>query len=219
MNKRRLLITSGLPYANGAIHLGHMVEVIQTDIFARAMRMMGHEALYMCADDTHGTPIEISATKRGIAPEQLIAEAYESHTADFKGFDIEFANYYSTNSPENKELAYFIYDKLLKAGHIREQVVKQLYSESMNRFLPDRYVKGKCPKCGAPDQYGDCCEVCKAHYDALDLVEPHCVLDNSVPVVRESHHLFVSISQLSDFLRDFADSDALLPEVRNFVKT
>ena len=219
MEKRRLLITSGLPYANGAIHLGHMVEVIQTDIFARAMRMMGHDALYMCADDTHGTPIEISATKRGIKPEQLIAEAWDSHTRDFRGFDIDFANYYSTNSDENKELIYKIFGKLKDAGLIREQTVKQLYSESMQRFLPDRYVKGKCPKCGAEDQYGDCCEVCKAHYDALDLVEPHCVLDGSVPVVRESHHVFISISSMADFLREFADSDALDPEVRNFVKT
>ncbi|MBQ9394619.1 MAG: methionine--tRNA ligase [Proteobacteria bacterium] len=219
MNKRRLLITSGLPYANGAIHLGHMVEVIQTDIFARAMRMMGHEALYMCADDTHGTPIEISATKRGIKPEQLIAEAWDSHVKDFKGFDIAFSHYYTTNSPENKALAYEIYDKLCKAGLIREEVVKQLYSETMQRFLPDRYVKGKCPKCGAEDQYGDCCEVCKAHYDALDLVDPHCVLDGSVPVVRESHHLFLSLSTMTEELRAYAESDALDPEVRNFVKT
>jgi len=219
MTKRRLLITSGLPYANGAIHLGHMVETIQTDIFARAMRMCGHEALYMCADDTHGTPIEISATKRGITPEQLIAEAAESHRRDFQGFNIGFTHYYTTNSPENKELAYGIFDKLQKAGHIKEEVVKQLYSESMNRFLPDRYVKGKCPKCGAPDQYGDCCEVCKAHYDALELVEPHCVLDGSTPVVRESHHLFLNLAALEPDLRAFANSGALSDEVRNFVTT
>ena len=140
MTKRRLLITSGLPYANGAIHLGHMVEAIQTDVFARAMRMMGHEALYMCADDTHGTPIEINATKRGITPEALIKEAWASHTADFKGFDIDFANYYTTHSEENKTLAYDIFAKLQAAGHIRDEVVKQLYSESLGRFLPDRYV-------------------------------------------------------------------------------
>lgn len=219
MTKRRLLITSGLPYANGAIHLGHMVEVIQTDIFARAMRMMGHDALYMCADDTHGTPIEISATKRGITPEQLIKEAWDSHTADFKGFDIDFSHYYTTHSDENKALAYDIYEKLKAAGHIREEVVKQLYSESLHRFLPDRYVKGICPKCGAADQYGDVCEVCKCRYDAMDLVEPRCVLDGSVPVVRESHHLFVSLSELTPQLREFAESDALSPEVRNFVKT
>ena len=217
MTKRRLLITSGLPYANGAIHLGHMVETIQTDIFARAMRMCGHEALYMCADDTHGTPIEINAAKRGITPEQLIAEAAVSHKKDFDGFNIEFANYYTTNSPENKALAYHIFECLKKAGHIREEVVKQLYSESMKRFLPDRYVKGKCPKCGAPDQYGDCCEACKATYDALDLVEPRCVLDNSVPVVRESHHLFLTLSDLEKELREFANSGALDDEVRNFV--
>lgn len=219
MTKRRLLITSGLPYANGAIHLGHMVEAIQTDVFARAMRMMGHEALYMCADDTHGTPIEINATKRGITPEALIKEAWASHTADFKGFDIDFANYYTTHSEENKTLAYDIFAKLQAAGHIREEVVKQLYSESLGRFLPDRYVKGGCPKCGAPDQYGDVCEVCKSRYDAMELVDPHCVLDGSTPVVRESRHLFISLSNLVDELREFAKSDALSDEVRNFVMT
>lgn len=219
MTKRRLLITSGLPYANGAIHLGHMVETIQTDIFARAMRMMGHEALYMCADDTHGTPIEISATKRGIAPEALIAEAWESHTSDFKRFNIEFTHYYTTHSEENRALAYEIFSALQKSGHIRERIVRQLYSESLKRFLPDRYVKGKCPKCGAEDQYGDVCEVCKSRYDAIELIDPHCVLDNSVPVVHESRHLFVSLSDLSTFLDEYASSPALEDEVRNFVKT
>ncbi len=219
MEKRRLLITSGLPYANGPIHLGHMVETIQTDIFARAMRMMGHEALYMCGDDTHGTPIEISATRRGIAPEDLIKETYASHTADFKGFNIDFTNYYTTHSEENKALAYGIFEKMQAAGLVRVEKIKQLYSESLNRFLPDRYVKGKCPKCGAEDQYGDVCEVCKDRYDAIDLVEPKCVLDGSTPVVRESQHLFISLSELADFLRDFAKSDALSSEVENFVMT
>lgn len=219
MTKRRLLITSGLPYANGAIHLGHMVETIQTDIFARAMRAMGHEAVYMCADDTHGTPIEISAAKRGIKPEALIEEAWKSHTADFKGFDIEFAHYYTTHSEENKALAHEIFSALKAAGHIKERVVRQLYSESLNRFLPDRYVKGKCPKCGAEDQYGDVCEACKCRYDAIELVDPHCVLDNSAPVVRESRHLFVSLSDLTEFLDSYASSPALDGEVRNFVKT
>ena len=219
MTKRRLLITSGLPYANGAIHLGHMVETIQTDIFARAMRTMGHDAVYVCADDTHGTPIEISAAKRGISPEALIAEAWNSHVADFKGFNIEFAHYYTTHSEENKALAYEIFEAMQKAGLIRERVVRQLYSEPLKRFLPDRYVKGKCPKCGAEDQYGDVCEVCKSRYDAIELIDPHCVLDNSVPIVHESRHLFVSLSDLSEFLDSFASSSALDDEVRNFVKT
>lgn len=219
MTKRRLLITSALPYANGAIHLGHMVETIQTDIFARAMRMMGHEALYMCADDTHGTPIEISATKRGISPEQLIGEAWDSHTADFRGFGIDFTHYYSTNTPENKALCYSIFESLKSAGLIREQVVRQLYSESQKRFLPDRYVKGKCPKCGAEEQYGDVCEVCKCRYDAIELVEPRCVLDNSVPVVKESHHVFVTLESLKEFLASYIQSGALSDEVRNFVQT
>lgn len=219
MTKRRMLITSGLPYANGAIHLGHMVETIQTDIFARAMRMMGHDVLYICGDDTHGTPIEISATKRGIKPEQLIAEAYESHTADFKGFDIDFSNYHTTHCEENRKRAYEIFGKLQDAGLVRVENIKQLYSESLNRFLPDRYVKGKCPRCGAEDQYGDVCEVCKDRYDAIELVDPHCVLDGSVPVVRESQHLFISLSQLADFLREFANSGAMSDEVKNFVMT
>ena len=219
MTKRRLLITSGLPYANGAIHLGHMVETIQTDIFARAMRTMGHDAVYVCADDTHGTPIEISAAKRGISPEALIAEAWNSHVADFKGFNIEFAHYYTTHSEENKALAYEIFEAMQKAGLICERVVRQLYSEPLKRFLPDRYVKGKYPKCGAEDQYGDVCEVCKSRYDAIELIDPHCVLDNSVPIVHESRHLFVSLSDLSEFLDSFASSSALDDEVRNFVKT
>ena len=219
MNKRRLLITSALPYANGPIHLGHMVEAIQTDIFARAMRMCGHEAVYVCADDTHGTPIELNARKRGITPEELIAETWKSHTADYRGFDIHFDHFHSTNSPENKALAIAIFEALQKGGHIQERTVKQLYSESMQRFLPDRYVKGKCPKCGAPDQYGDVCEVCNARYDATELVEPHCVLDGGVPVVKESHHLFMSFAELANWLREFANSDALGDEVRNFVLT
>lgn len=219
MTKRRLLITSGLPYANGSIHLGHMVESIQTDIFARAMRAMGHDAVYLCADDTHGTPIEISAAKRGISPEALIAEAWNSHLADFKGFDIEFAHYYTTHSEENRQLSNEIFEALRRAGLIRERVVRQLYSEPLKRFLPDRYVKGKCPKCGAEDQYGDVCEACKSRYDAIELIDPLCVLDNSLPIVRESRHLFVSLSDLNGFLDSYASSSALDDEVRNFVKT
>lgn len=217
--KRRLLITSGLPYANGPIHLGHMVEAIQTDIFARAMRLRGHEALYMCADDTHGTPVELKARERNISPEELIAQASVSHQADFAGFGIDFANYYTTHSEENRELANFFFERMKAQGYIHERVVKQLYSDALKRFLPDRYVKGSCPKCGAPDQYGDVCEQCKARYDAVDLVDARCVIDNSIPVVRESLHLFVSLSDFTDFLREFTLSESINDSIRDFVLT
>ncbi|MFA5625415.1 MAG: methionine--tRNA ligase [Bradymonadales bacterium] len=215
--KRRLLITSGLPYANGPIHLGHMVEAVQTDVFARAMRMRGHEALYMCADDTHGTPIELRAHELGVRPEDLIAEAAASHKADFAGFGIDFANYYTTHSEENRELSNAFFSRMKAGGYIHERTVKQLYSEELERFLPDRFVKGKCPKCGATEQYGDVCESCKARYDAVDLVDARCVLDGNVPVVRESAHLFVSLSDFSEFLREYCLSESIGESIRGFV--
>lgn len=217
MSKRRLLITSGLPYANGPIHLGHMVETIQTDIFARAMRLMGHEAYYLCADDTHGTPIEINAQKQGISPEALIAKSYESHISDFNGFNINFEHYYTTHSQENQDLANAFFEHLHAAGHIEEHVVKQLYSPSLARFLPDRYVKGNCPKCKAAEQYGDVCESCKTRYDAIELIDPICVIDGSVPEVRESSHLFLSLDSFTKDLYDFANSEAIADDIRNYV--
>jgi methionyl-tRNA synthetase len=220
MNPRRILITSALPYANGHIHLGHLVETIQTDIFTRALRLAGHDALYMCADDTHGTPIELSARQSGIAPEEYITQIWGSHTATFRAFDISFDHYYTTHSDENRALAHFFYQRLRDGGHIVERTVKQLYSETLKRFLPDRYVKGTCPKCGTPDQYGDVCEKCNTRYDATDLLNPRCVLDDSVPVIAESTHLFVNFSQLSDWLRTFTqDGQFLQRDVANFVKT
>jgi len=216
MTKRRILITNGLPYANGPIHLGHMVETIQTDVFARAMRMSGHEVVYVCGDDTHGTPVEISAAQQGITPETLIGRMWESHKKDFDGFDIGFSFYHTTHSEETRALANEIFASLQARGCITEEVVKQLYSEKLERFLPDRYVKGTCPKCGAPDQYGDTCEVCKGRYEATELINPRCVLDDSIPVVRESNHLFLSFGDLTEDLRAFVNSPALSDEVRNF---
>ncbi len=217
MTQRRILITSALPYANGHIHLGHLVETIQTDIFARAMRMAGHDAIYLCADDTHGTPIELSARERGITPETLIAEIFEAHCEDFRAFDIAFDHYTTTHSETNRALANEIFGRLQSGGHIVEKTVKQLYSEPLGRFLPDRYVKGGCPKCHAPDQYGDVCEACNTRYDATELKDPTCVIDGSKPVIRESTHLFVSFKDLAEWLRDFTRTEVLQSDVRNFV--
>lgn len=196
-----------------------MVETIQTDIFARAMRMMGHEAYYLCADDTHGTPIEISAHKQGITPEALIAASFESHTRDFAAFGIHFEHYYTTHSKENQDLANAFFESLRSAGHIEGRVVKQLFSPAQSRFLPDRYVKGKCPKCKAADQYGDVCESCKTRYDAIELIDPICVIDGSVPEVRESNQLFLTLDSFTDDLRRFAESDAVPADIRNYVLT
>lgn len=218
--QRRILITSALPYANGQIHLGHLVETIQTDIFTRAMRLAGHDVLYMCADDQHGTPIELSARKNNVAPEDYIADIWRSHADTFKSFDISFDHYYKTHSDENRTQANFFYQKLREGGHVVERTVKQLYSETLKRFLPDRYVKGTCPKCKATDQYGDVCEVCNSRYDATELLNPRCVLDDSIPVIGESTHLFISFVQFKDWLREYTqNSQFLQKDVAAFVRT
>lgn len=216
---RRILVTSALPYANGPIHIGHMVEVLQTDMFVRALKLAGHDVIYMCADDTHGTPIELNARKQGITPEALIARSFESHTADFAGFGVEFDEYYTTNSDENREMVHHFYDKLKAGGHIDERTVKQLYSEKLDRFLPDRYVKGTCPKCNTPDQYGDVCESCNSRYDATELIDPVCTIDDSRPVVKETTHLFMTFGDFADWLREYSESDAIQNDVANFTKT
>lgn len=220
MSQRRILITSALPYANGHIHIGHLVETIQTDIFTRAMRLAGHDAVYMCADDTHGTPIELSARKLGVEPEAFIKEIWDAHTAVFDGFGIQFDKYYTTHSEENRAFANHFYEELKRGGNIVERTVTQLYSEKLSRFLPDRYVKGECPKCGAKEQYGDVCEVCNSRYDATELINPLCVIDGSVPVARDSTHLFMTFTSLSDWLREYTQvSGALQKDVANFVRT
>jgi methionyl-tRNA synthetase len=161
--KRRLLVTSALPYANGPIHLGHLVEYIQTDILVRFQKMRGHEVHYVCADDTHGTPVMLRAQQEGVTPEQLIARMHAEHARDFADFGIGFDNYYTTHSPENRELAETIYTKLRTGGHIARRTIKQAYDPVKNMFLPDRFIRGECPNCGAKDQYGDSCEIGRAH--------------------------------------------------------
>ncbi len=217
-NKRPLLVTSALPYANGDIHLGHLVEVVQTDMYVRFRKMLQDRVLYVCADDTHGTPIELSALKRKITPEQLIEEAWENHVRDYSAFSIGFDIFYSTNSPENREYAEFIYKKLRENGLIVSRKISQYYCEHDKRFLPDRFISGTCPKCGARDQYGDVCESCGATYETTDLVSPVCIICGSVPQIKESEHFFVSLDKREDFLRDFIGQGQVMQEdMSNFV--
>ena len=197
---RQILVTSALPYANGPIHMGHMVEYIQTDIWARFQKLNGNICYYVCADDAHGTPIMLHAEKRGIKPEVLIAEIAQEHQADFADFGVQFDNYYSTHSEENKALAEEIYLRLKKAGHIAARKIKQAYDPEKNMFLPDRYVKGECPKCGAKDQYGDNCEACGATYSPTDLKNPVSAVSGATPIEKESEHLFFKLGDFEDML-------------------
>jgi methionyl-tRNA synthetase len=191
---RQILVTSALPYANGAIHLGHLVEYIQTDIWVRYQKMQGHACWYVCADDTHGTPIMLRADKEGIAPEALIARVHKEHTRDFAGFHVEFDNYYTTHSEETRFFANDIYGKLQAAGLIEVRAIEQFYDPVRQMFLPDRYIKGECPKCGTPDQYGDACEACGAAYAPTDLKNPVSAVSGAVPVRRQSDHFFFKLS-------------------------
>jgi len=211
---RKILVTSALPYANGDIHLGHLVEYLQTDFWVRFQKMRGNECLYMCADDTHGTPIMISANKLGITPEELIGEYHKKHIEDFTDFQIEFDNYYSTNSPENRELSETIYSHMLEKGHIEKRAVNQQYCENDRMFLPDRYVIGTCPRCGAKDQYGDSCDVCSATYSSFELHDSKCALCGSPPVEKASDHLFFILDHFRDFLTDWVKVHTP-PEVTN----
>jgi len=199
--KKRILITSALPYANGPIHLGHLVEYIQTDIYVRFLKMKGERVLYVCADDTHGAPIEINAQKQGITPEELINKMYEEHTRDFKKFQIDFDSYHSTNSPENKYLSDLIFKRLRDKGDIYSKEIEQTFCTICGRFLPDRFVRGTCPKCGAQDQYGDVCEVCNSIYEPIDLINPRCALCNGIPIRKKSIHYFFKLTSYTDFLK------------------
>ena len=200
MSNRRIVVTSALPYANGDIHLGHLVEYIQTDFWVRFQKLRGHECVYICADDTHGTPIMIRARKEGITPEQLIARSHETHLKDFTDFQVAFDNYYTTNSPENKELSERIYSAAEKQGFITKKTTPQLYCEHCRMFLPDRFVKGTCPKCGAPNQYGDSCDHCGATYGAEELGSPKCTTCGGTPVVKDSEHLYFELEPQHDYL-------------------
>jgi len=207
MKKRKTVVTSALPYANGPIHLGHMVEYIQTDIYVRALKMMGEDVIYCCADDTHGTPIEINASQQGITPEELIEKYWKEHVRDFQDFEVHFDNFYSTNSRENKEFSDLIFSRLKDNGDIYTKDVELTYCEHCKRFLPDRYVKGECPKCGAPDQYGDNCEHCNATYSPTDLVNPNCVVCGNRPGRKKSKHYFFRLSNYSEKLRKWLNEN------------
>lgn len=198
---RKILVTSALPYANGSIHLGHMVEHIQTDVWVRFQKLRGHECHYCCADDTHGTPVMLAAQKQGIAPEDMIAKVREEHLADFTGFFIGYDNYYSTHSPENKQFSQDIYRALKAGGKIESRVIEQLFDPEKQMFLPDRFVKGECPKCHAQDQYGDNCEVCGTTYSPTELINPYSAVSGAKPELRESEHFFFKLGECADFLK------------------
>ncbi|MCY0996252.1 methionine--tRNA ligase [Myxococcus sp. MISCRS1] len=197
----RILVTSALPYANGPIHLGHAVEYIQTDIYVRFLRSCGKDVVYFCADDTHGTPIELNAAKHGLKPEEFIARFQDEHQKDFHDLDVRFDSFHSTNSPENRHYAELIYGRLKEKGDIERKDVEQAYCEKDRRFLPDRFIKGTCPNCKAPDQYGDVCEKCGKAYSPTDLIDPHCSLCGTPPVRKSSAHLFFKLSRHADFLQ------------------
>jgi methionyl-tRNA synthetase len=215
---RRILVTSALPYANGAIHLGHLVEYIQTDVWVRFQKLRGHECHYVCADDTHGTPIMLRAEKEGITPEALIERVHGEHTRDFAGFHVAFDNYYSTHSAETRHYSEDIYKKLLAAGLIEVRSIQQHYDPVKQMFLPDRFIKGECPKCGAKDQYGDSCEACGAAYAPTELKNPYSAVSGAVPEMRASDHYFFKLSdpRCQDFLRRWTqEGEHVPPEAAN----
>lgn len=211
--QRKILVTSALPYANGSIHLGHMVEYIQTDIWVRFQKMRGHECHYVCADDAHGTPIMLRAQNEGITPEQLISDVSKEHQADFSDFAIGFDNYHSTHSDENRQLASQIYLANRDAGHIESRTISQAYDPEKEMFLPDRFIRGECPKCGAADQYGDNCEACGATYEPTELKNPVSAVSGATPITKESEHYFFKLGDFEKTLQEWTHSDHLQPEV------
>jgi methionyl-tRNA synthetase len=216
--KRTILVTSALPYANGAIHLGHMVEYIQTDIWVRFQKLRGHDCRYVCADDAHGTPIMLRARQEGITPEALIATSSLEHQADFADFGVGFDNYHSTHSDENRMFSELIFNRNQAGGHIASRVITQAYDAQENMFLPDRFIKGECPKCGAADQYGDNCEVCGSTYSPTELKNALSAISGTVPVEKETEHLFFKLTDFEDMLKDWTKAGHLQPEVAHKVE-
>jgi methionyl-tRNA synthetase len=213
--KRNILVTSALPYANGSIHLGHLVEYIQTDIWVRFQKMQGHSCTYVCADDAHGTPIMLNAQKLGITPETLIAQTDKEHRADFADFAVAFDNYYSTHSPENRELAEKIYLRNRDKGLIQKKTIEQFYDPEKEMFLPDRFIKGECPKCGTADQYGDNCESCGATYAATELKKPYSVVSGAKPVLKPSEHYFFDLPSQQAMLESWTQDGRLQTGIAN----
>ena len=212
---RRIVVTSALPYANGSIHLGHLVEYIQTDIWARSQKMAENECLYICADDSHGTPIMLKAKELEITPEELIKKTYDEHVKDFKDFQIEFDNFHTTHSDENKKISEEIYKSLKDKGNIISKEIEQFYDNEAKMFLPDRFIKGECPKCGAKDQYGDSCEECGATYSPTDVKNPISTVSNTTPVRKKTEHVFFQLSSYESFLKDWMQNNDIQREIKN----
>ncbi|EKP0261335.1 methionine--tRNA ligase [Aeromonas sobria] len=212
---RKMLVTCALPYANGSIHLGHMLEHIQADIWVRYQRMRGHQVHFICADDAHGTPIMLKAQQLGITPEEMIAAVSKEHQTDFAGFNISFDNYHSTHSDENRELAELIYGRLKDGGFIKNRTITQLFDPEKSMFLPDRFVKGTCPKCKSPEQYGDNCDSCGATYSPTELIDPKSAVSGATPVMKDSEHFFFDLPQFADMLKAWTNSGALQEEMAN----
>ncbi len=218
MAQRKILITSALPYANGPTHLGHLLEYIQTDIWSRFQKAQGHEAYYVCADDAHGTPIMLNAQKQGITPEEMVANVSVERQRDFADFNIEFDNYHSTHSEENRELSELIYNRLNAAGYIKTRTISQLFDEEKGIFLPDRFVTGTCPSCDAEDQNGDSCDVCGATYSPTELKNPKSVMSGATPVMRDSEHYFFDLPAFEDMLKGWLTSGSIQDEMANKLK-
>jgi methionyl-tRNA synthetase len=214
-SKRKIFVTNALPYANGPIHLGHLVGYIQADIWVRFQRMQGHDVTYVCADDAHGTPIMLAAEKAGVAPEKFIETFHSEHARDFAAFGVDFDNYHTTHSRENRELSEEFYRRLQASGHIEKRTIEQLYDPVKAMFLPDRYIKGECPKCGTKDQYGDSCEHCAATYAPTDLKNPYSVVSGAAPVLKPSEHYFFKLSDFNQYLGEWLGQGRLQASVAN----
>ena len=215
MSKRRILVTSALPYANGELHLGYMLETIQTDIWVRFQKMMGNECHYVCADDAHGTPIMLKADEMGIEPETLIEQVKIRHQADLDDFHIDFSQFHSTHSEENREISELIYNRLNDSGYIKKRVISQAFDPEKEMFLPDRYIKGECPKCGADDQYGDNCEVCSATYSTTEIKNARSVISGATPIEKDSEHYFFDLPQFEQELKNWTKAGHLQEQVSN----
>ena len=215
---RKILVTQALPYANAPLHLGHILEAVQTDIWTRYQNLNGHECLFFCADDTHGTPVMLKAKEMNISPEELIKDVYEDHKTTYELYGINFTNFYSTHSDENKSFSEEIYIKTKENKLISKEIVQQLFDEKEQMFLSDRFVKGSCPKCGAPDQHGDNCSVCGASYDVLEIKDPVSIISNSTPVKKDSEHIFFDLPKKIDVLKEFLNKSDLQAPIKNKLK-